>query len=384
MKHVATSSLISAAVIGFSALAVAQDRPQIDWSQPVWCMDDPGFNWIRVQCDSAAFTCYWEPEPYTPDNCRLDEISYSELEDKGYRFVQIFGDPPHGWWRDEEGRLFQVAFDMNRRLYLGASYDPTWDFQSEELTHRAAFDMGLLGYRQRSGAYYSAPRPPVRHSFRALEGRVRLDPFEVDGTLFSWDRAQRRNDPLLRITTFFGTPTRHDLYANVTWGIRVGRIHMEGTGEEASADADWIGFFTGSDLWQSDDLTNRFRFRVGPVAQSHIDSDGRLTPGVALEAAVEGHWSIDPSGLNQFGFNATYQQPWVFDPGADQALESARLESRAEFERILLAINDQPVSFVLAAGASHRPAEGRATDLVASTGLRFSLWAPAPPASREQ
>ena len=362
------------AVLSISNAVHADEMPRMRWDQPVQCLYDPDGQLVRVQCDDEAVACLitrrTEAERLT--YCEYYGPSFSELTDKGYTFTEAIAEAPPGWWRDEEGRVFQVAFDMDRRLYLGGAYEPTWSSEMGRVAHRAAFDLGLLGW-------VPGLQDNVRHRFRAFEGRLRLEPLEVDATLLRWDRDHLREDPFLRFTTFFGTPARHDLHANIMWGLMVGRTHLRSVEEGVAGHLDLMGVHSGWALWQSENMVSSLRLRVGPLLRAQIAPEQGLTaPGVTLDTAVEGHWVVDRRGMNQVGFSVSYQHPWVLDPDADPSLEEPIVGGQAEWERILVALNDQPVSFVVGAGAFHGRNGSDNTEVTVSTGLRFSLWAPAP------
>ena len=56
-----------------------------------------------------------------------------------------------------------------------------------------------------------------------------------------------------------------------------------------------------------------------------------------------------------------------------------RFKAQLEYERVILAINDQPLSLHVAAGGEKRddlPGVPNVWAFVFDTGLRFSLWAP--------
>src|SRR4051794_31064397 len=50
---------------------------------------------------------------------------------------------PAGFYRDERGRMMQVSFDLQQRLWLGASYAPRRLPNGRQQTGPVAFDFGL-------------------------------------------------------------------------------------------------------------------------------------------------------------------------------------------------------------------------------------------------
>ena len=49
-------------------------------------------------------------------------------------------DAPYGWQRDERGRVFQVNFDLRKRLYFGAAYTPQKIIENPLQSQRTSID----------------------------------------------------------------------------------------------------------------------------------------------------------------------------------------------------------------------------------------------------
>ena len=103
-------------------------------------------------------------------------------------------DVPFGFYRDQQGRLMQVSFDLQQRLWLGVAYAPRRRSSGTVEIAPAAFEFGA--------AYeVTTPDGHTRHRFRVLDGEARLHPFGFDVTAFRYDLSHHYDDPIVRITT---------------------------------------------------------------------------------------------------------------------------------------------------------------------------------------
>lgn len=389
------TAAIAAAVVAvcLAPLARAEDRrPMMRHDRPVQCLEDQeGLVW-RVQCDEQTKTCLYAP------NAELDgdgdrakplerarrctqfgeRFDRASLEAAGYTFVPGRVDAPYGWTRDDRGRVFQINFDLRRRLYFGAKYTPAKLLGEPLESKRTGIDFGLLSVD------LNTDRDRTRHRLRLVEGEVMLEPFSADVVLVHYDLSRRFIDPLLRVTTFFGEPRRHDLFLNIGLWTEGGAFEIHHTEIANSSLWKFGAAQITFDLWQS----------------SHIDSFARLRTGVGFErlytsaapgdrsaitgsSAVELDWVLDRDGFHNLKAVASIEVPRYFEPidpaGGTGDKTARRTKARIHYEAIVLALNDQPVSLTFGAGGERRndmPGIADKWAFVADAGLRFSLWAP--------
>jgi hypothetical protein len=291
---------------------------------------------------------------------------------------------PEGFYRDERDRLMQVSFDLGRRLWLGAAYAPRRRPSGRQELAPAAFEFGLL-------QEVTTGDGRTRHRMAILEGEARLNPFGLDLTAFRYDLSHAYGWPLVRITTLWAQPARHDLYLNVGLYTEAGRLQIEPLGEDGNHQLTLATFQGTVDLWQSWDLRSYLRLRVGPVAHVRLGpwhDEARALMSLP-ETALEGSFMLGGRQLQQLRFRLRGE--WLRGFGWPPAplTRDWLVEGEASWEIILIAINDQPLSLRLAArGGSHDagvrgppPAEGdgrAAWDLEwgATAGVRISFFSP--------
>jgi hypothetical protein len=181
------------------------------------------------------------------------------------------------------------------------------------------------------------------------------------------------------VTTFFGEPRRHDIRTNLGWGLDFARLRsgILGTSTDV-AEMRWISLFLGVDLAQGRGLENALRLRVGPGVNSLVGEDlAGPRAALSVQTALEALITADDRGLNNV--TATLSHERYFPVGDDSRFyDGHELSGSFDYERILIAINDQPVSWTIGLEALWRPQQGdHESELRANTGLRFSAWAPA-------
>lgn len=387
----ATALALSAGFLPRAALADEQPATMMSAEHEVNCYGDQDGRIWRVQCDSSTKVCLYAPDAVLDENgeparklqrarycpMRSEPFDPAAWQARGYTMKRALADAPYGWTRDARGRVMQVNFDLTRRMYLGGGYAPTAVGLSEiESGKRANIDFGLLILEMRLGR--------TRHRLHLVEGDMFLAPFSADVVLLHYDFSRRYRDPVLRITSFFGTPRRHDFSFNLGAWLEAGRLEIRsGDGVQ---DRLWEMLTVNGtvDLWQSKDLYSYVRLRGGlgfETASLSTDqtTDGRraaITPGGALEADI----TFDRAGFHHLGLEIGYENPFYTTVDARVGESARRMNASVEYEMIFLAINDQPLSLHLEVGAENRndspiiPARWTAR---ANAGLRFSLWAPA-------
>jgi hypothetical protein len=387
-----TAALVTAALYPHLAGADVVELPPMKHAneQGVVCLEDgEGRRW-RVQCDDAAKHCLYAPDSEldeegkwvrplerAPTCVSAGLFDKQGLEAKGYTLQRAIADAPYGWMRDERGRILQVNFDLHRRNYVGISYAPLLRGPEGEEHKRMAVEFGLLVFD------HYVPSSATRHRLRLVEGETRLAPFSADVVLAHYDVSHRYDNPLLRISTFFGRPRRHDLMLNIGLWVEAGglEIHEAGTGDETL----WR-FATAHgtlDLWQSRDLDSVVRIRGGVgLERTYVGSDAMADdrPAVTPGGALEGDVTLDDDGFHHVVAQAVFEAPYYYDGETVVGRRAQRMKAEVSYEAILIAINDQPVSVRLAAGGERRddlPGLPEKWAFTASAGLRFSLWAPA-------
>ncbi|MBN1772076.1 MAG: hypothetical protein JXB32_12480 [Deltaproteobacteria bacterium] len=377
-------------------------QAHMSWDLPVTClMDGTGVVRLRYQCPRApvdgeeGIVCRYSsgrelredggdgPELERTRPCdyydsiphgRLAEYLRERLPD-GARLDPAIAEAPPGWRRDERGRVFQVSFDLYRRVFLGTRWYPA-------LLSPGGLQLGRVGLEIGSRIEILSDDLRTRYRLQVLPGEVLLNPLGVTGTLLRFDASRDAENPLLRITTFWGTPARHDLYADVAGWFDVLGVEYR---PRNSVDELQLRFLAGGftwDLWHSTDMYGYVRLRGGAAFDDlYLDRDGvdnrvALTPVVA----VEGDVTFDDDGFHHLTFVSTWEAPFVWREDAGTPAFTQRFLNEAAYEVIFLAINDQPLTFRVAVGGGYRDdveSPARGWELTAGAGLRFSFWVPA-------
>jgi hypothetical protein len=396
MRGTVRVALVAAIGIVCVCLAPAhadRELPAMDPDRPVVCARATDGTVWRIQCDDASKSCL-----YAPDHERLagggrgkpleraracpafdEPFDRAAWEARGYTLVPAKPDVEWGWTRDDLGRAFQINFDLKRRMYFGVAYAPRKVLESPLESTRTSMDFGLLSYETWGGAEH-----PNRHRLRVVEGEVHLAPFTAEVVVLHYELSRRFLQPLVRITTFFGKPERHDLHFNLGLWSELGRmeVHRDGDGHTHL----WrLGAAqVALDLWQSRNLDSFARIRTGmgvEAQNNELSLDGYRSALVA-QSAFDLDWVLDPAGFHNLRLELSYEIPRYFEPLPGVGRAAHRARGKLLYEAIVLAINDQPLTFKLAAGGERRndiPGVPDEWAFVLDAGLRFSLWAPPRP-----
>jgi len=371
-----------------ASMKVKEGAPILQQDRTSRCFDrEIGGRW-RAQCDATTKRCLVAPDAeLTSDGeiaagldrappCVLPGWREADLVAQGYEMVPALAETPAGWQRDDRQRLMQVNFDLNRRIWLGAGYGLgsfPWSDRGEA-TAGVRWDIPL---RMLSA--------PALVRLRAFETFAGFDGNMIDFTVAGIDASRAYPSPLLRLTTFIGKPRRFDppLYVG-GWleAVRVETIHTD------------LGWFDRTelgaaaltlDLWRSKDLASFVRLRGGAGYEIADQLDGAAwVPHAALDLDL----SIDRGGFHHLRLTALSE--WLSTTGAagyqpkDPAvplLPSSRWRytAKAEYEIILAAVNDQPISAVLDVRGQRRndvPGLDDEWNVQGTAALRFNLWAP--------
>jgi hypothetical protein len=380
--------------IGLPAIAVADDRyPMMNHDEPVVCARDTEGKVWRIQCNAATKVClYAANEELSADGDRIKPLERvrecdtavvfdrPKLEAEGYTMLPGRADAPWGWMRDERGRVFQINFDLRRRMYFGVGWSPQklWDNISDPTEmKRSKMDFGAFIFEFSDGRN--------RHRIRLLEGEVRVEPFSAEVVVAHYDMSRRFFDPLLRITTFVGEPQRHDLHMNLGLWTEAGGLEIHPTPFGHSSIWKHATAEGTLDLWQSAKMDSFARLRTGFALEGQKTDGQEYRSALTAASAFELDWVVDPAGFHNIKLELAHEMPRYFVPVTTKGQRLAqRSRARLSYEAIILAINDQPLTFQLAAGGEKRNDIMGVPDrwaFVMDAGLRFSLWAPPRPRS---
>ncbi len=375
-------------------LRAAAGAQTLRWGVPSRCLERPTGAW-RVQCDPSTKTCLGAPdaelgpdgEPRAPLDrappCEQPAVREGDLARQGFAIVPGLAESPPGWKRDERQRVMQVNFDLHRRLWLGGGYalggSQPWSRQ------------GQVAAGIRTDVPFEWMGAPALARVSVLDGWAATDGSagEIVGLVVDASRAYPT--PLLRLTTFVGKPRRYDpplyfgLWAEVarfeTLKVPDAAI-LAGPTRRYDRQAAAAAAVT-LDLWRSRDLGSFVRLRGGAGYETANDWAGgeSWVPSGGAEADL----TLDGGGFHHLRAlllaeairPAHALDPAVVAPGLQR--NRARYTAKAEYEVVVLAVNDQPLSLVLDLRAQKRDdvpgyPTGWLTQAVASA--RFSLWAP--------
>jgi hypothetical protein len=261
----------------------------------------------------------------------------------------LAGEVPWGFYKDREGRVMQVSFDLQKRAWLGVAYAPRRRPTGAVEIAPAAFDFGVAFDE-------SSDDGLTRHRLRIFDGQVRLHPFGLEVTGIRYDLSHRYEHPLVRVTTFLGEPARHDLYMNI--GFFSEALHLDTAPRGVDGEQELtLGTVQATlDMWQSADLRSYVRLRTGPGVQMRFGPWGEVARlvGFAPQATLEGNLILGKRALQQLNVSVRgdflRSVSWAPQPLPGNWAAAAE----GAYEAILMAINDQPVSLRLAFDAGVR------------------------------
>jgi hypothetical protein len=361
---------------------VKDGSPALAWGTPSRCLDR-GNVYYRVQCDEKARRCLVAPDAELDaegngvapleraPSCVGPALSLVDLTSRAYAVVPAVAEAPPGWYRDERQRVMQVDFDLNARFFLGGG--ATW-LSSGPYSGGAVVSAG--GRIDRPFTWWDAPALARMHF---LEGWAATDGNHGELLVFGIDASRVYPTPLLRITTFFGKPQRYDppLY----FGLWAEGLRLEFLQNRAGKSYDRTMIGAGAvtvDVWRSRDLSDFVRLRAGAGYESSNGGDwGSFVP----VGALEGELTLGSGGFHHVRASAQGELLTNSGEKLDPTLPDtrSRVTLKAEYEVILFALNNQPVSLALEAKATRRnDVPDYPTDWIAQAGaqLRFSLGAP--------
>ena len=387
MRAVYTAIAVIGIVLPASVRADDQLEPVMDHGRPVMCLRDASDEVWRIQCDPRTKVCVYAPNQELDSTgarvkplerartCELDApFDRKQMEAQGYTFIAGRVDAPYGWMRDERQRVFQVNFDLRRRLYFGVAYTPQKVIDNPLASTRTSVDFGLFVFDFLQGG-----RTPTRHRIRLFEGQVHMQPFSAEVVMAHYDLSHRFLDPLLRVTTFVGTPARHDMVLDLGMWSEVGGLELHKTPLGNSQLWRHATAQLTVDLWQSPNLDSFARIRTGIGFEGQRDDVNGYRSAITESSAFDLDWVLDPAGFHNVRFELSHELPRYFTPTATTPKLAQRFKANLQYEAIILAINDQPLTLKLAAGGEKRddlPGVPDKWTFIFDAGLRFSLWAP--------
>lgn len=360
---------------------IQEGAPALGWGLPSRCLDR-GEVYYRVQCDEKERRCLVAPDAeLDPDAvpvaqlerapaCVGPPVTLADLTSRGYAVVPALAEAPPGWYRDERQRAMQVDFDLNARFFLGGGYL----YSGGPWSGNAVIVGG--GRLDRPFTWWNAPALARMHF---VEGWASVDGNHGELLVFGVDASRVYPTPLLRITTFFGKPHRYDppLY----FGLWAEGLRMEFLETEGGKSFDRTMYASGAvtvDMWRSRDLSDFVRLRVGAGYEEAL---GGQWGSVVPHAAVEGELTLGRNGFHHVRASAQSELLTGSGEGLAATLPEnrSRLTVKGEYEVILFALNNQPISLALEAKAVKRddvPDYPTGWLVQAGAQLRFSLWAP--------
>lgn len=370
----------------------------MEWGKRTYCLEDgPQRKPIRAQCDDKTKICPYSSAcqrlgtgkrcvelervqhcMYPPSPRKGPDLRTRQAwEQAGFTFVQAIAESPPGWMRDERGRVFQVNFDLHRRVYIGAR----WPYS---LGPGGGQQLGRVGLETGMRAEWLTSSLRTRLRLIAFESEVMLNPLSLKATLVRMDSSHESATPFLRLTTFWPRPKRHDMYLNLGWAFEAAAVEHA---PRTSIDETVIRIAGGGvtlDLWHDTDLSSYVRLRTGVAFDYYTSAAAGVRDRTAVVPMIygEGDITFDRNGMHHLTFQTGWESPLVFLEGVDGVPIGLvnRFNNEVAYEVILLAINDQPLTLRAAVGGGYRDDLAGAPagwELTAGVGLRVSFWAPA-------
>lgn len=382
------------------------EPPQLEWGAYTECFHTDNYETIlHAQCDHEQKRCLMAETRVLRERTPGEEASAAQLStrsaarqdycaqsyplsaldlliEQGYTLTPALLAAPYGYKRDDRGRVFQRFFDLRSRAVLGVGY--------AGLMNDATPYTSSLRVETRSSYEHLSLHDARRHRFRFLEGSLMLDPMRIDATLFNYERGRVGRDPIFYITELIGEPTRYDIYANIGYGITFLRYDYRNLGralEKSPTDNPTLAMPTTQhfidiahaylqwELLQDLSVEDFFALRVGGGLGTR--GRGNETLYVYPEVGFMASWLKSPRGL--FELSTRGKMRYIVEPSTDTAILAADVTASAEW--VFLTISDQPISLYLEPRIDwlgYRGGEAPLQELRVMSGVRFSLFTPAP------
>ena len=392
----AVPAILGIATFAGAPWAFAADLPQLAWDKPTYCITNPKGDEIRVQCEEgAARVCLVASDLASdgtalrrsrPCDKSLGRGAYRVLEETGARLVPAIAEAPPGFERSREGKPYQVKFDLYDRVYLGAVWSPVYAGREAGVAPGVGLPFGRGKAEIGFDASVLSPQGRSRHDFQVLEGDVSFADLSINGLLFAYDYQQVHRRPAFHVTTFLGEPHLYGVPVPFGWGFRLLEIEDRPPSLPDALDAEITEVHVSLNPLQSSDMYSRLRLEAGADVGKYWTDRAAITQGlgtgrtyVGFTSAVRSRMALGEGGLHYLFADVAYRRPAFLD--GDLAGRSAnRVKASLAYEGIFLAINDQPLSFHLAATGAARDDPATFTHKVEvgmNAGFRVSFWAPA-------
>jgi hypothetical protein len=364
-----------------------EQAPHLDPDRPIVCVENDAGEQLRIQCDDAAKRCLVaKPHLEIPgareqvvarmmQPCQPAEPGALErLKSAGYEMVPARLETRHGYKRDERGRIYQTHFDLRRRFFMGVYDTMTIASDGSQIDHRLSAEIGGVFEE-----YDDTTRRRDRHQI--ARGKITLDPVEVEGLLYGYDRGRTGDEPVFRFVEFVTPePDRYDIAIHLGPGARLGRFSYEEIDGRGIALIDALQGHINWEIAQNDEqgLEDYLLIRGG-LGGGFLSMEGQEENPAYFypELGVEGAWLIDDRGLTQLRMEAAYRHLW--DNEGD---ERDRASAEVSLERVILSINDQPLTVFAQGGVDYKSgplAPDGLTSFEALLGGRMSFFVPPPP-----
>jgi hypothetical protein len=388
----------TALVLSASSTARAEPPRKLDWDKPVRCIEGPDGKTLRVQCTRGAgatnaeeclvapnHDMFGEPVQRVKDcDSREDNAAYRRLLTSGARIVPAMAEAPLGYDRGPTGRAVQVKFDLLNRVYLGAGWTPTVSSRSDtSYPNGMPFGRGMAEF----GVHIShlSPQNRARHDLRLFEGAITFADFEVNGTLVAYDFQHSHARPRYWLTTFFGDPKVFPVRSRLGWGFRLLSVFDRPPSTPSTLDVELAEAHLAYNAWQSEDMYSRIRIEVGGNTGGYSTNrwdrvgDGAFASLYAGPTfALRSRFALGEGGLHFLFSDITYRRS-TMTSGVQKGVVMNRFMGSMSYEGVILAINNQPVSFRLTASASSQNdlfSDMQGLEFRFFAGLRLSFWAP--------
>jgi hypothetical protein len=381
--------------IACSRTALADDVPRLRWGKGTRCLLGPENKVLRVQCDDDKNPkeCLVAPNE-TADGSELrhvnecvpvgDTKAYDILVKTGAHLVPAIAEVPVGWDRDAvHGRAYQTQFDLLDRVYIGAGWAPVYERNGTGAKAPAGVPFGRVQAEIGMDASVLSPHGRSRHDFQVLQGTATFPDFHFNGVVFAYDYQQLHRRPVFWVTQFITEPpTVHPTGIPLGWGMRLLTIEDRPPSAPGMLDIEVGEMHLSWNPFTSADMYNRLRLEAG--ADVGKDWANTATMGenrwyAGFTAAMHARMSFGERGKHYLFADVTYTRPNLLAAGDLPAKTVNRVKAQLAYERVLIAINDQPLSLRLAAhGVARDDLAGGARNLEfgGNAGLRFSFCAP--------
>ena len=277
--------------------------------------------------------------------------------------VPVYAAAAANFSADEEGRSFRVRFDPASEVRLGLITGASGG--SRRFEAASALELGIL---YRSFAEFGdkeEDRITWQLDHRFFAGRVRPgDQIELDMVAYSGSFLRHSAAPYMVLPT--DPPQRFYFPFDVGVEARVGRVRLD-------PEVIRLGLARAAvllDPWRSGKPGNSLEFGVG--VSYDLDLNPEIVHRVAPFTAVSVRWRLqDEDGLTRFDLRGDLTPHWASAGGWQFGAEVV-----ARFERVLVAVNDEPVALVLEAGYQRLPpAPGQkgAHEMTFLAGLAFGF-----------